>query len=46
MASMIQPEIFSEVDMRQEEQDFIQEFFGVTLTEEQLDSVFHTELYQ
>ncbi len=46
MASMIQPEIFSEVDMRQEEQNFIQEFFGVTLTEEQLDSVFHTELYQ
>lgn len=46
MASMIQPEIFPEVDMRQEEQDFIQEFFGVTLTEEQLDSVFHTELYQ
>ena len=46
MASIIQPEIFSEIDMRQEESDFIQKYFGVTLTEEQLDYVFHADMYE
>lgn len=46
LASIIQPEIFSEIDMRQEEADFIQKYFGVTLTEEQLDFVFHADLYE
>ena len=46
MASMIQPDIFSEVDMRQQEKDFIQKFFDVTLTDEQLDNIFHVEMNQ
>ncbi|MGN0628372.1 MAG: ABC transporter substrate-binding protein [Oscillospiraceae bacterium] len=46
MASIIQPEIFSEIDMIQEEKDFIQKFFGVELSEEQLDYVFHADLYK
>ena len=45
MASIIQPEIFHEIDMRQEESDFVQKYFGITLTEEQLDYVFHADLY-
>lgn len=45
-ASVIQPEIFADVDMRAEVKDFFQEFFQYELTEEQIDFVLHTELNQ
>ena len=45
MCSIIQPEIFAEIDMRQAEKDFIREYFGVELTEEQLDYIFHADMY-
>lgn len=43
-ASVIQPEIFADVDMRAEIKDFFKEFFQYELTEEQIDFVLHTEL--
>lgn len=45
-ASVIQPEIFADVDMRAEIKDFFKEFFQYELTEEQIDFVLHTELNQ
>lgn len=44
ICSIIQPEIFAEVDIRQAEIDFIREYFGVDLTEEQLDYIFHADM--
>ena len=45
-ASIIQPEIFGDVDMRAEVKSFFQEFFDYELTEEQIDFVLHTDLNQ
>lgn len=46
LASVIQPEIFEGIDMRQEISDFISEYLDVALTEEQLDFVLHADLYE
>ena len=45
-ASIIQPGIFGDVDMRAEVKSFFQEFFDYELTEEQIDYVLHTDLNQ
>ena len=45
MCSIIHPEIFTEVDIRQAEIDFIKEYFGVDLTDEQLEYIFHADMY-
>lgn len=45
-ASIVQPEIFHEVDIRSEVEDFFQEFFSYTLTEQELDQILHTDLNQ
>lgn len=44
LASLIQPEIFSDIDLRQEVSDFFVRFFDYQLTDAQIDSILHTEL--
>lgn len=44
LASIIQPEIFSDIDLRQEVSDFFVRFFDYQLTDAQIDSILHTEL--
>jgi iron complex transport system substrate-binding protein len=44
MASMIQPEIFSEIDMRAELKQFYHDFYNFDLTEEMLDEIFRADL--
>ena len=46
MASMIQPEIFSEIDIRAELKQFYHDFYNFDLTEEMLDEIFRVELNQ
>lgn len=43
-ASIVQPEIFSDIDIRQEIKDFFSEFFNYDISEEQIDTVLRTEL--
>ena len=45
-ATVIQPELFSDIDVRSELKDFYQAFFNVTLSEEQLDTIFCIEANQ
>ena len=43
-ATVIQPELFSDIDVRKELKDFYQSFFNVTLSEKQLDTIFCVEV--
>lgn len=44
LATMIQPEIFSDIDMEQEIQDYFQTYFALELTDADLDQILCTEM--
>lgn len=44
LASMLQPDVFSEVDMRGEIKAFFERFFDYKLSDEQVDRVMHTDM--
>ncbi len=46
MASIVQPEIFSDIDIRAELRQFYHDFYQYDLTEEQLDEIFRVEVNQ
>lgn len=46
LAQLIQPDIFSDVDIEQEVQDFFQDYFQVTLTEEDLSQIMNDDANQ
>lgn len=41
---MIQPEIFADIDIKQEVTDFFQTYFDYTLTQEDYDQIMCTEM--
>ena len=44
LATMIQPEIFTDIDMEQEIQDYFQTYFALELTDADLDQILCTEM--
>ena len=43
-ASIVQPEIFSDYDIRTEISDFYKDYYGYELSDEQLDSLLRLDL--
>ena len=43
-ASIVQPEIFSDYDIRKEISDFYKDYYGYELSDEQLDSLLRLDL--
>lgn len=41
LSTVIQPELFADTDMEQEVRDYYQRFYGVELTDEQVDQIFN-----
>ena len=43
MAKVINPEVFKDIDIRQDTKDFYKNFFNYDLTDEELDTILATE---
>ncbi len=46
LATLIQPEIFSDIDIRQETADYFRDYFEIDLTEADLDQILSAEMNQ